>query len=240
MTIHKTSLSVTRNLFKAAHLFWRALITSAVTAFFCIKSNAALVAINEIHYDNAGSDIDEGVELVGISGTDLSDWTLALYNGSDQAPYRSIDLSTIIASEDGGFWLWHIPVSSMQNGSSDGIALIDASQTVLEFLSYEGSLTATSGPASGLSSVDIEISENSSTPIGTSLQRQGNILNVGGQITFESGLWATDVSSWGALNASQIASQASVPLPGSFWLMLSAMCVFKSRKLNFNYLQKLK
>lgn len=51
---------------------------------------------------------------------------------------------------------------------------MDGTGNVVEFLSYEGSLTATNGPAQGLSSMDIGVSETTSTPVGYSLQRSGS------------------------------------------------------------------
>jgi len=44
---------------------------------------------------------------------------------------------------------------------------------VVEFLSYEGPLTATSGPASGMTSTQIPTGQDDTTPVGQSLQRQG-------------------------------------------------------------------
>ena len=43
---------------------------------------AAEVFVNELHYDNAGTDTGEFVELAGPAGTDLTGWSLVLYNGS--------------------------------------------------------------------------------------------------------------------------------------------------------------
>ena len=51
------------------------------------------------------------------------------------------------------------PSNGIQNGSPDGIALVDASGAVMQFLSYEGTLTAVGGPADGLTSTDIGVSE---------------------------------------------------------------------------------
>ncbi len=52
------------------------------------------------------------------------------------------------------------------------ICLID-SGTVLYFLSYGGSFTATNGTAAGMTSVDIGVSEPTNTPVGQSLQLTG-------------------------------------------------------------------
>ena len=43
----------------------------------------------------------------------------------------------------------------------------------MQFLSYEGSFIATNGPANGMTSTDIGVSEGGSGPVGESLQLQG-------------------------------------------------------------------
>ena len=111
--------------------------------------------INELHYDNAGSDQGEAFELAGVAGTDLSGWTVELYNGNTNAPYQTVSLSGTIPDEGSGFGALAFTASGIQNGARDGVALVDASGTVRQFLSYEGTLTATSGAAVGLTSVDI-------------------------------------------------------------------------------------
>ncbi len=50
---------------------------------------ASVVFINEIHYDNVGTDAGEAIEVAGTAGTDLTGWSLVLYNGSGAASYDS-------------------------------------------------------------------------------------------------------------------------------------------------------
>jgi hypothetical protein len=52
------------------------------------------------------------------------------------------------------------------------MALVDAAGAVIEFLSYEGTHTATDGPAAGMTSTDLGVFEPSTTPVGRSLQRR--------------------------------------------------------------------
>ena len=40
------------------------------------------VFINEIHYDNTGTDAGEFIEIAGPAGTNLSDYSIVLYNGT--------------------------------------------------------------------------------------------------------------------------------------------------------------
>jgi len=131
----------------------------------------------EIHYDNVGADGNEKIEIGGPAGRDLSGWSLVLYNGS--APYNTTLLSGIIpAMCDGrGVVVLSYPQDGVQNGPADGFALVNASGEVVEFLSYEGTIAAVSGPAAGKTSTDIGVSEASSSPIGHSLQRNADGLS---------------------------------------------------------------
>lgn len=151
-----------------------AALTTAGTA-----SAATSVFINELHYDNAGTDVGEFVEIAGPAGTDLSGWSLVLYNGtaSQRAPYNTLALSGTLPDVTGngyGFLVLNLPSNGIQNGAPDGLALVNDTGNVVQFLSYEGSFEAASGPAAGLTSSDIGAAETSSTPSGTSLQLQGS------------------------------------------------------------------
>jgi len=140
-------------------------------------SNAQTIFINEIHYDNDGTDQGEAIELAGPAGTDLSGWSIVLYNGasSQRAPYATTNLSGIIPDQQNGFGTIVIsyPTNGIQNGSPDGIALVEPSNNIIQFLSYEGTIEAASGPAAGLTSTDINVNESSNTPVGFSLQLTG-------------------------------------------------------------------
>ena len=126
--------------------------------------------INEIHYDNIGKDTGEAIEIAGPAGTDLSGWTLALYNGRNGTLYRTKPLSGIIPDQANGFGAISFGFAkSIQNGAPDGIALV-ANGKVVQFLSYEGTFTAAGGPADGMTSTDIRVAESGSTPVEFSLQ----------------------------------------------------------------------
>ena len=45
------------------------------------------VFINEIHYDNSGTDVNEFIEIAGPAGTNLAEYSIVLYNGSGGAVY---------------------------------------------------------------------------------------------------------------------------------------------------------
>ncbi len=136
---------------------------------------ATNVFINELHYDNVGTDAGEGIEIAGPAGTDLTGWSLVLYNGNGGAVYDTDILSGIIPDQQNGFGTLSVqyPLNGIQNGSPDGIALVDPNKTVVQFLSYEGTFTAVGGPANGLASTDIGVREAGTEPIGQSLQLTG-------------------------------------------------------------------
>ena len=179
-----------------------------------IPPSTSPVRINEIHYDNVGTDANEAIEVEGPAGTDLSGYTLVLYNGNGNAMYNTQPLSGVLPAscDTRGVAFVSYPQDGIQNGSPDGIALIDNTGALVEFLSYEGVLTAADGPALGVTSVDIGASETNA-PVGASLQRTSG------------GAWQVNAASFGACNsdtpggiAVAITGRTSsdVPLPVGF------------------------
>ncbi len=124
---------------------------------------ASNVFINEIHYDNAGADVAEFIEVAGLAGTDLTGWSLALYNGNpaQRSVYSTVALSGAIGDQQNGYGTIRVPTAGIQNGGAgangepDGVALVDAQGNVVQFISYEGSFVAASGPAAGMTSVNV-------------------------------------------------------------------------------------
>lgn len=157
-----------------------------------------IIFINEIHYDNASTDAGEAVEIAGPAGTDLSGWSLVLYNGNGGAPYNTITMNGVIPELQNGYGTLFFDTIGLQNGSPDGMALVNPANEVTMFLSYEGTFTAVGGPADGLTSTDIGVSEGSSTPIGESLQLVGSG-SMYGEFT-----WAVpQPATFGAVNTGQ-------------------------------------
>jgi hypothetical protein len=141
----------------------------------CLTLASPVAWINEFHYDNTGTDTGEFIEIAGPAGLDLSNYSIELYNGSNGEVYDTQSLNgNVIPNQSNGIGTVIIsyPTNGIENGSPDGIALID-SGTVLYFISYEGSFTATNGSAIGLTSTDIGVTEPGSTPVGQSLQLTG-------------------------------------------------------------------
>lgn len=174
------------------------------------------IFVNEFHYDNTGTDTGEAIEIAGPAGSDLTGWSIALYNGSGGAVYNTTVLSGIIPDQQNGFGtlVQSYPTNGIQNGSPDGIALVDPSSTVMQFLSYEGTFIATDGPASGMTSTGIGVSEASDTPVGDSLQL------VGTGIFYEDFSWSDPIpSTFGAINTGQSFGAQPVPEPATMLLL---------------------
>ena len=135
------------------------------------------VRISEIHYDNASTDAGEAIEISGPAGTNVAGWKLFLYNGANNLVYDSsrVFTGTIPATCGArGVLFQTYSVDGIQNGSPDGIALVNAARGVVEFLSYEGTMTAANGPAAGMTSTDIGVAESGTTPVGHSVKRNGD------------------------------------------------------------------
>lgn len=166
----------------------------------------AAVFINELHYDDAtaAGDTGEAIEIVATAGESLSGYQVYLYNGSAAnaaAAYANTAVPAGALVDCGG----QVRIASVgyasngiQNGANDGVALVDASGQVVQFISYEGALTASSGPAAGLTSQNLPVSESNSTAAGSSLQLQGT------GSAYADFSWAgSSAQSFGACNSGQ-------------------------------------
>ena len=109
------------------------------------------------------------------TSVDITGYKIVLYNGNGGVSYSdtSLDVSTKTSTGSIGFAVLNYAANGIQNGDPDGIALVDASNNVIQFLSYEGVFTATNGPANGIGSIIIGKAESSSTAAGLSLQLTG-------------------------------------------------------------------
>ncbi len=72
-----------------------------------------------------------------------------LYNGNGGASYGTLSLSGTLTDTSNGFGFVKVLAPGLQNGAPDGFALVDNLGRVVQFLSYEGTMTATSGAAIG-------------------------------------------------------------------------------------------
>ena len=149
-----------------------ALCAAGLTAGVAQAAPPTAAYISEIHYDNAGTDTGEFVEVHLPAGTSTEGLQVVLYNGSNGAAYRTDAVPAVTAPADApAVAVVDYPANGIQNGAPDAIALVGADGVVIEFLSYEGTLTAVGGPADGLTSVDIGVAQGGSDAIGLTLSR---------------------------------------------------------------------
>lgn len=130
-------------------------LTSAITLSSCIAlSSHASVVINEIDYDQPGTDAAEFIELYnsGASAVSLDNFTIELINGNNSLSYRTINLSSFSIDANAYFvvcgdaslvancdYSFTTTTSWMQNGAPDGVGLYE-NDNLLDSLSYEGVL----------------------------------------------------------------------------------------------------
>jgi hypothetical protein len=125
---------------------------------------AAGLVLNEVDYDQPGTDYGEFVEIynAGADDRDLAGLVIILVNGLSSSEYRRVELSDagptlpaggylvagtadVVATLPPGTLSVTLPSSSnnIQNGAPDGLALFDtAALMLLDALSYEGAITA--------------------------------------------------------------------------------------------------
>ena len=145
--------------------------SSYVGPFGTTSNNAR---INEFHYDNVGTDVNEFIEIritenLANQPSDLSVYTVELYNGGTNTVYATETINNLTRTCDATncYYIWNI---SIQNGSPDGIALRGPSG-LIEFISYEGSFVGTGGIANGVTSTDVLVSESAATTTSGSIER---------------------------------------------------------------------
>ena len=162
--------------------------------------------INEFHYDNTGGDVGEFIEIAAnFNAGDSSEgyyYSIWLYNGSNGEYYENVKLDDLTKTVTDGIYYYVWNINGIQNGPPDGIAL-NGNNGIVEFISYEGSFTATDGPANGMTSTDIGVTESSSTPVGHSLQLT------------DAGWVAPQANTKGAINTNQTLESGSGGFPDS-------------------------
>ncbi len=151
--------------------FWNG---TAWENIYC-TGGAADVWINEFHYDDTGNGANPFIEIAGPAGTDVSGYYIVKYNGLDGEAYGTIiTFAGVIDNEQNGYGAVSATTNTFQKGN-DGFALVGPDGKVIEFLSYEGPVgfTAVNGPAVGITSTDIGVSEGNATPVDASLHLVG-------------------------------------------------------------------
>src|SRR3546814_11698581 len=119
----------------------------------CGSAHAA-VFVNELHYDNAGGDSGERIEIVATDGESLAGYRVHLYSGGSSPgsanTYGSATVPTGSVSSCGGsVRTATVAYSGLQNGSNDAIALVAADGAVVPVHAYQRRLTDATGPSPG-------------------------------------------------------------------------------------------
>ena len=121
---------------------------------------APRLIINEVDYDQIGTDTTEFVELLnkGTNTINLSHYALAFINGANNLEYLRVALNGVVSSGQylvvastnlsgiaTGARVLYFPAgeNSVQNGAPDGLALINTGAlTIYDVFCYEGAMTA--------------------------------------------------------------------------------------------------
>ena len=120
------------------------------------------LVINEVDYDQIGTDADEFVEIYNGTGApvNLAGYSLAFVNGATSMTYLVVDLGPAGTLPAKGYLVvanttvtvpatalklnFIAATNNIQNGAPDGIALVNTTAgTLVDALSYEGALMAT-------------------------------------------------------------------------------------------------
>jgi hypothetical protein len=149
------------------------LATASFDATVTIVASMGGLVINEVDYDQIGTDATEFIEIYNGTGAPvpLAGLSLVLVNGSNNAEYLTFDLgpagtlaagqylvvaTAAVVPDPGALVITFVPIAggSVQNGAPDGIALVDTNtMQLVDALSYEGSITA--GMVTGLGVVSL-------------------------------------------------------------------------------------
>lgn len=156
-------------------------IALATLTFTASLSTQATIIINEIDYDQPGTDTAEFIELFNTSPSNisLSGYFIDLVNGNNNTTYRSIDLTGFDILSGGYFVICNDTSLTancnydftnstgwLQNGSPDAVALFNGT-TLIDSFSYEGIMPGfTEGSALTAADSNSEITSISRLPDG--------------------------------------------------------------------------
>jgi predicted extracellular nuclease len=199
------------------------------TSSLAFTSNAAVI-INEIDYDQPGTDTAEFIELFnsGTSAVSLDNYVVELINGSNTSSYRTIDLSGFSINSNGYFvmcgdasqvtncnYSFTSTNSWFQNGAPDAVGLYENS-VLLDSLSYEGGLMPlTEGDILSVSDNNTDITSISRIPNGLDSNDNYSDFQLG-CITPGS----ANITGTGDCSSPQV---SAVPVPAAAWLFASGM-----------------
>ena len=214
-------------LFQTKHLVKPGIL--AFTSSISLTCNAAII-INEIDYDQPGTDTAEFIELFnsGSSTVSLDNYFIELLNGNNSSSYKSIDLAGFnISSND---YLVVCGDSSqvvncdysftttsgwLQNGAPDAVALFE-NGNILDSISYEG-------PFSPYTEGDYFTGIDNGTLI-LSIGRVIDGIDTNNNMTdFQLGCITPGSANIAGSGDCSVSSVSAVPLPAAAWLFGSGI-----------------
>jgi hypothetical protein len=152
------------------------------------------LVINEVDYDNVGTDSAEFVEIYngGTAPINLTGYNLVLINGANNTAYKTVDLgqagtlmpgqylvigsNAALANASSGALTISFGAGTdyVQNGSPDGLAIVNSTtNTLVDALSYEGAMTMAQIP--GLGTVSLVEGTALATSVADSNTAQGSL-----------------------------------------------------------------
>ena len=201
----------------------------AITSCMTLSSHAAVV-INEVDYDQPGTDSAEFIELfnAGSSIISLDNYFIDLINGSNSSSYRNINLTGFNINASSYFVVcsnaslvancnYSFTSSNgwFQNGTPDAVALYE-NTNLLDSLSYEGLL-------SPYTEVDAwTIKDNNADIISISRIIDGADSN-NNTLDFELGCITPGSANIAGMGDCSLTQVSAVPLPAAAWLFASGM-----------------
>jgi predicted extracellular nuclease len=134
----------------------------------CTAPADAVLVINEIDYDQPGTDTAEFIEIknAGTAPADLGSYALRLVNGANNTVYQTIALPAVVLAPGAYFVVCANAADTIhcdldvtpdtnliQNGAPDAVALVRGA-TIVDTVSYEGDTGAPYTEGSGIGLVD--------------------------------------------------------------------------------------
>ncbi len=203
--------------------------SSIIISSIAFSSHAAIV-INEIDYDQPGTDTAEFIELFNTGNTSipLNNYTIELINGRNSSSYRSIDLSSFNIDANGYFvvcgdanlvancnYSFTATNSWFQNGAPDAVALYE-NTNLHDSLSYEGDLAI-------YTEVDfLTLNDNNSDIVSLARIPNGFDSN-NNALDFQLGCITPGSANIAGTGDCSIAQVNAVPLPAAVWLFGSGL-----------------
>lgn len=213
--------------------FKKILTTSTLLAVLCVSSASGDIFLNEINYDEPGTDSGEFIEIAVADSmlSSFNDIRVDLFNQNGNFYGSTLFFADFVeGASSNGFTLFSVtlPSNGLQNGGDDGLGISLTDGTQIQLLSYEGTFTVdeASSTWNGQTSTDIGVFETNGSPANTGLSLVGTGSSAG-DFTWNFGV-ATTV---GNVNAGQTFNAIPEPTTAMFaGLALVGLALRRRRK----------